>query len=55
MLRTFLRMLTTIVNHASLLRQEGAFTRCDFYGFVQKNSKLQIKGDLLLVIYSPYC
>lgn len=49
MLRIFLCMLTTIVNHVSLLRQEGAYMRCLFYGNGQKNSKPPFKGDLLPV------
>ncbi|AHM67788.1 hypothetical protein PPSQR21_041660 [Paenibacillus polymyxa SQR-21] len=55
MLRIFLRMFMTIVNHVSLLRQEGAFMKCFFYGNSQKNSKPPFKGDLLSVIHSAYC
>lgn len=48
MLRIFLRMLMTIVNHVSLLRQEGAYMRCFFTGMVKKTASSRLRETCCL-------
>ncbi|KOS04226.1 hypothetical protein C1T21_23625 [Paenibacillus sp. F4] len=52
----FCAWLITIVNHASPLRQEGAFMRSDFLReWPKKTASSQIKGNLLFVVHTACC
>lgn len=56
MLRIFYAWLMTIVNHASPLRQEGAFMRCDFWReWPKKQQAPRLRGNLLSLVHTAGC